>query len=102
MDLAERLEDTTASRALFCWNNNIVASCPQQARLRRALEREDLFTVAIDLFATDTVDYADIVLPAASFLEFDDLVFSYFNYSISAQVKACEPLVDALPNHQLF
>jgi anaerobic selenocysteine-containing dehydrogenase len=102
MDFAGRLEDVETSRALFCWNNNIVASCPNQARLRRALEREDLFTVAIDLFPTDTVDYADIVLPAASFLEFDDLVFSYFNYSVSAQVKATEPQGEALPNQEIF
>lgn len=102
MDLAARLEDPAASRALICWNNNIVASCPQQARLRAALQREDLFTVAIDLFATDTVDYADIVLPAAGFLEFDDLVLSYFNYSVSAQVKAMEPLGEALPNQEIF
>ncbi len=102
MDLAARLEDASSSSALFCWNNNIVASCPQQARLRRALEREDLFTVAIDLFPTDTVDYADVVLPAASFLEFDDLLLSYFNYSVSAQVKAMEPMGEALPNQEIF
>ena len=102
MDLAERLEDAEHSRALFCWNNNIVASCPNQTRLRGALEREDLFTVAIDLFATDTTDYADIVLPAASFLEFDDLVVSYFNYTLSAQVKATEPMGESLPNSEIF
>jgi anaerobic selenocysteine-containing dehydrogenase len=102
MDLAARLEDAEDSRALVCWNNNIVASCPQQARLRRALQRDDLFTVAIDLFATDTVDYADVVLPAASFLEFDDLLLSYFNLSVSAQVKAMEPLGEALPNQEIF
>ncbi len=102
MDLASRLEDAVQSRALFCWNNNIVASSPQQRQLRQALEREDLFTVSIDLFATDTTDYADLVLPAASFLEFDDLVFSYFNYSISAQVKAIEPMGKALPNQEIF
>ena len=102
MDFAAHLEDPNKSRALFCWNNNIVASCPQQTRLRRALEREDLFTVAIDLFATDTTDYADIVLPAASFLEFDDLVISYFHYSVSAQVKAVEPMGEALPNQEIF
>ena len=62
------------SRALVCWNINIAASSPEQARLRAALAREDLFTVAIDLFPTDTTDFADVVLPAASFLEFDDLV----------------------------
>ena len=102
MDLAERLEDPVNSRALFCWNNNIVASSPQQQRLRKALEREDLFTVSLDLFATDTTDYADVVLPAASFLEFDDLVISYFNYSISAQVKATDPPGQALPNQEIF
>lgn len=102
MDLASRLEDSVNSRALFCWNNNIVASSPQQRQLRQALEREDLFTVSIDLFATDTTDYADFVLPAASFLEFDDLVLSYFNYSISAQVKAVEPMGESLPNQEIF
>jgi len=102
MDLAERLEDAEASRILFCWNNNIVASCPQQGRLKNALEREDLFTVAVDLFPTDTTDYADIVLPAASFLEFDDLVASYFSYTLSAQVKVMEPIGKSLPNHEIF
>ena len=102
MDLAARLEDAETSKALFCWNNNIVASSPEQTRLRKALERDDLFTVAIDLFATDTVDYADIVLPASSFLEFDDLVVSYFNYSVSAQVRVMEPLGEALPNQEIF
>lgn len=102
MDFAEHLEDPARSRALFCWNNNIVASCPQQARLRSALEREDLFMIAIDLFATDTTDYADIVLPAASFLEFDDLMVPYFHYSVSAQVKATEPIGEALPNQEIF
>jgi anaerobic selenocysteine-containing dehydrogenase len=102
MDLASHLADPAQSKALVCWNNNIMASSPQQKQLRQALEREDLFTVAIDLFATDTTDYADFILPAASFLEFDDLVFSYFNYSISAQVKAVEPMGEALPNQEIF
>ncbi|NEO29203.1 MAG: glutamine amidotransferase [Symploca sp. SIO3C6] len=102
MDLAQRLEDSVNSQVLFCWNNNIVASSPEQKRLRKALAREDLFTVSVELFATDTTDYADIVLPAASFLEFDDLVISYFNYSISAQVKATEAPGEALPNQEIF
>ena len=102
MDLAGRLEDAERSRALFCWNINIAASNPEQARLRAALAREDLFTVAIDVFATDTTDLADVVLPAASFLEHDDLVLSYFDLSVSAQVKAGEPPGDALPNTEIF
>lgn len=102
MDLAACLEDPARSRALIAWNINIAASNPQQARLRRALAREDLLTVVLDLFPTDTTDFADFVLPAASFLEFDDLVAGYFHLSLSAQVKVMEPLGEALPNQEIF
>jgi anaerobic selenocysteine-containing dehydrogenase len=102
MDLAACLEDPVRSRALLCWNINIAASNPQQTRLRTALAREDLFTVVVDLFPTDTADYADFVLPAASFLEFDDVVLSYFNLSVSTQVKATEPIGSSLPNSEIF
>jgi len=102
MDLAARLEDPDRARALVCWNINIAASNPQQERLRRALARDDLFTVVVELFPTDTTDFADAVLPAASFLEFDDLVASYFHHTLSAQVKAMEPLGQSLPNQEIF
>lgn len=102
MDLAEALQDPARSQALFVWNMNPLASCPQQARLRRALEREDLLTVVLDLFPTDTAALADYVLPAASFLEFDDLIASYFHLTLSAQVKVMQPLGDALPNPEIF
>jgi len=102
MDLATCLEHPSRSGALVCWNMNIAASSPEQARLRRALSREDLFTVVVDLFATDTTDFADFVLPAASFLEFDDLIAGYFQLALSAQVKVMEPLGEALPNQEIF
>jgi anaerobic selenocysteine-containing dehydrogenase len=102
MDFAAALEDPARSRALFVWNMNPLASCPQQARLRSALRREDLLTIALDLFATDTTGMADYVLPAASFLEFDDLIASYFHLTLSAQVKVMEPMGDALPNQEIF
>jgi len=102
MDFAKILEDRARSRALFVWNMNPLASCPQQTRLRRALEREDLLTVALDLFPTDTTALADYVLPAASFLEFDDLIASYFHLTLSAQVKVMQPMGDALPNQEIF
>jgi anaerobic selenocysteine-containing dehydrogenase len=86
----------------MCWNINPAASNPQQKRLQAALRREDLFTVVVDLFATDTTAFADIVLPAASFLEFDDLVMAYFNLTVSAQVKVTEPPGEALPNMEIF
>ena len=102
MDLVARLEDPQRSRALVAWNINIAASNPQQTRLHAALRREDLFTVAIDLFATDTTDLADVVLPAASFLECDDIVVPYFDLTLSAQVKAADPPGVALPNTEIF
>lgn len=102
MDLAATLEDADKARAFINWNNNPAASSPEQGRLRRALQRDDLFHVAIDLFHTDTTAYADIVLPAASFLEFDDLVLPYFDLTLSAQVKAAEPPGEALPNQEIF
>lgn len=102
MDLADALADPSRARALVCWNMNVAASAPRQRQLRQALQREDLFTVAIDLFQTDTADFADIVLPAASFLEFDDLVTPYFHLAVSAQRKVAEPLGEALPNQEIF
>ncbi len=101
MDLASRLE-APETKAIVTWNNNIAASSPEQRRLRRALEREDLLQVTLDLFQTDTANYADYVLPAASFLEFDDVVMSYFNASISAQVQAVPPFGEALPNQEIL
>ncbi len=102
MDLADVLRDPTRAHALFCWNINIAASNPRLGDLRRALERDDLLTVVVDLFQTDTADLADFVLPAASFLESDDLVCSYFHHTLSAQVKATDPPGEALPNSEIF
>ena len=106
MDLAQRLEHheghPSSIQAFICWNINPAASNPEQTRLRRALAREDLFTVVCDLFQTDTADYADVILPAASFLEFDDLVTSYFNLTIAPQAKAQEPMGESLPNQEIF
>lgn len=102
MELAPLLADPARSKVLINWNMNIATSAPRQAELIAALKREDLFTVVVDLFQTDTADYADIVLPAASFLEFDDLVTPYFHLLMSAQVKAEDPPGEALPNQEIF
>ena len=102
MQLAAHLEDPARAGALICWNINPAASNPEQRRLRAALARDDLFTVVIELFATDTTDFADVVLPAASFLEFDDIVTPYFHLSVAAQVRAVDPPGQALPNQEIF
>jgi len=102
MDVPALLQDSDAIRAYMVWNCNPVASNPAQAQILRGLSREDLFTVVVDCFMTDTADYADIVLPAASFLEFDDLCASYFQFTIGPQVKCTEPMGEALPNQEIF
>ncbi len=101
MALATRLA-SDEFKTFFVWNTNPLASAPDQPRLRQAMSRDDLFTVVIDPFMTDSARYADIVLPAASFLECDDLTFSYFHLHIGAQAKVMEPLGDALPNAEIF
>ncbi|MGR9092867.1 MAG: molybdopterin-containing oxidoreductase family protein, partial [Gammaproteobacteria bacterium] len=102
MDLAPRLADPTEFKAMIAWNTNPLASAPRQDELRTAFAREDLFTVAIDCFPTDTTAYADVVLPAASFLEFDDITWSYFHLHMGAQTKVNEPAGDSLPNQEIF
>ena len=102
MELAARLEAPDEFKMFFSWNTNPLASAPDQTRLRAALQRKDLFMVVSDLFMTDSARYADIVLPAASFLEYDDLTFSYFHLIMGAQAKVSEPLGESLPNAEIF
>jgi anaerobic selenocysteine-containing dehydrogenase len=102
MDFADELSEPGKYTALFSWNTNPVASVPNFKQFCKAMQREDLFTVAIDCFHTDTVDYADIVLPAASFLEFDDLTFSYFHMLMGVQAKAQDAMGESLPNQEIF
>ena len=101
MDFSKQLA-TEKFKSLLVWNPHPAASAPNQKQLQDALRREDLFTGVIDCFQTDTADYADIVLPAASFLEFDDLTCSYFHLIMGAQAKASEPMGESLPNQEIF
>ena len=102
MDVPQLLQDPAAIRSYVIWNCNPLASNPNQVLMQRGLAREDLFTVVIDCFRTDTAEYADIVLPSASFLEFDDLCSSYFHLMIGPQVKCREPMGESLPNQEIF
>ena len=105
MRLAEHLLDPSFDppiNVLYVYNCNLAASLPDQAELRRALQRADLFTVVHDLFLTDSADYADIVLPATSPLEQDDLVLAYGGDFGSFSRKALEPLGEAKSNADVF
>lgn len=89
-------------KALFVYNSNPAAVCPDQSRVLKGLEREDLFTVVHDQFLTDTAEYADIVLPATSQLEHFDLHGSYGHLYVQANNPAVAPLGESKPNTEVF
>lgn len=85
-------------RALYVSANNPAVTCPEVHKVQKGLSREDLFTVVHDPFMTDTARYADIVLPAANYLETDDLYRAYGAYWMQWGQKAVEPAGQARSN----
>ena len=75
---------------------------PDSARVARGFAREDLFTVVLEHFHTDTADYADIVLPATTQLEHLDVIKPYGHYYMVANNPAIRPLGEAKPNTEIF
>jgi anaerobic selenocysteine-containing dehydrogenase len=72
--------DAPPVKAMVVYNSNPGAIAPNQNLVLRGLRREDLFTVVLEHFQTDTADYADILLPATTFLEHTDLYCAYGHY----------------------
>jgi anaerobic selenocysteine-containing dehydrogenase len=89
-------------KALMVYNSNPVVVCPDQEKLVRGLGREDLFTVVSEQFLTDTADFADIVLPATTQLEQDDIMFSWGHLFVTYNQRAVDPIGEAVPNTELF
>jgi anaerobic selenocysteine-containing dehydrogenase len=89
-------------RALFVFCCNPAAVCPDQARVLRGLRRGDLFTVVHEQFPTDTVDYADIVLPATTHLEHFDLYGAYGHFYVQAHRPVIAPVGEAKSNNDVF
>ncbi|TKV57065.1 molybdopterin oxidoreductase family protein [Nakamurella flava] len=100
--LAGELPAGPPLKALFVYNSNPVVVCPDQDRLVAGLQREDLFTVVSEQFLTDTTDYADIVLPATTQLEQDDIMFSWGHLYVTYNHRSIDPLGEAVPNTELF
>ena len=88
--------------ALFVYNCNAAAVAPDSERVLAGLRREDLFTVVHEQFFTDTTDYADVVLPATTFLEHKELMGAYGHYFAQISQPAIEPLGEARSNVWLF
>jgi anaerobic selenocysteine-containing dehydrogenase len=89
-------------KATIVYNNNPVAVCPDSEKVIAGFSREDLFTVVMDHFQTDTADYADIVLPATTQLEHYDVHKSYGHLYMLANNPAISPVGESLPNSEVF
>jgi anaerobic selenocysteine-containing dehydrogenase len=87
---------------LFVYNCNPLSTVPNQNLVRRGLERDDLFTIVHEQVMTDTAAYADVVLPATTFLEHYDIAKGYGAY----HVQLVQPVIDAVgesrPNQEVF
>lgn len=88
--------------ALMVYNSNPVAVAPESPRVVRGFAREDLYTVVLEHFLTDTADHADIVLPATTQLEHLDVHASYGHTDALINEPAVAPLGEALPNTEIF
>ena len=102
--LAEALVDidNPPVKAMIVYNSNPGAVAPQREKVLRGLVREDLFTVVLEHFQTDTADYADVLLPATTQLEHDDLHKAYGHLYLMYNHRAIEPVGESLPNSEIF
>ncbi|HYD96731.1 MAG TPA: molybdopterin oxidoreductase family protein [Noviherbaspirillum sp.] len=88
--------------ALIVYNSNPVAVAPESQKVARGFAREDLFTVVLEHFQTDTADHADILLPATTQLEHVDIHSTYGHTYMMANNAAVAPLGEAKPNTEIF
>jgi anaerobic selenocysteine-containing dehydrogenase len=105
IDVGRHLNDPTMSpplKALFIYNHNPLVVHPEQNVLRRGLQREDLFVVGSDVVMTDSLAYADVVLPACSHFEHADLFAAYGTHWLQRADRVIPPQGEALPNTEIF
>ncbi|TFV86692.1 molybdopterin oxidoreductase family protein [Oxalobacteraceae bacterium OM1] len=88
--------------AVIVYDSNPVAVAPESPKVARGFAREDLFTVVLEHFQTDTADYADILLPATTQLEHTDVHSAYGHVYMLANNPAIAPLGEAKPNTEIF
>jgi anaerobic selenocysteine-containing dehydrogenase len=88
--------------ATFVYNCNPVATLPNQNLVKKALLREDLFTVVFEQVRNDTCDYGDVLLPATTFLEHRELARGYGSLILNSYAAAAEPAGEAKSNTEVF
>ena len=89
-------------KSLYVYSSNPACTAPEQALVQQGLLREDLFTVVHERFMTDTARYADIILPATTSLEHDDIYYSYGHYTVQRGDAAIPPVGQSKSNWQVF
>ncbi len=94
--------DDPPVKAMIVYNSNPASVAPDREAVLRGLRREDLFTVVLEHFQTDTADHADVLLPATTQLEHEDLHRAYGHLYVMYNRKSIEPLGQALPNSEIF
>ena len=105
IDVGRHLLDASLAppiKAVFIYNHNPVVVHPDANRLRRGLARDDLFVVGADVVMTDSMKYADVVLPAASHFEHADLYPAYGQHWLQRAEPVIPPQNEALPNTEIF
>ena len=103
--LEHGLEDASGGvpvHSLYIFSSNPAITAPNQNLVRQGLMRNDLFTVVHERFFTDTCAYADIILPATSSAESDDIFNSYGHYTIAASYQAISPVGESRSNWQVI
>jgi anaerobic selenocysteine-containing dehydrogenase len=99
-DLLERHDPPVS--VLFVYNCNPVATMPNQEKVLRGLRREDLFTIVFEQVWTDTTRWADLVLPATTFLEHDEMSRGYGAMILNRTPAVAKPAGEARPNYEVF
>ena len=105
LDVPDMILDGNASppiKALFIYNHNPVAVLPDQNRVMEALSTDDLFTVGCDVAMTDSMAFADIVLPACTHFEYADIYPAYGQQWLQRAEAVIPPVGEALPNTEIF
>lgn len=103
-ELGKALTELSSPRvhAMVVYNSNPAAIAPNQNLVLKGMAREDLFTVVLEQFQTDTADYADIVLPVTTFLENTDLYYAYGHYYLQFVRPALPAPGETKSNTEIF
>jgi len=105
VDVASKLLDEALDppvMATMIYNHNPVVTHPDQANMIKALMREDLFIAGCDVVMTDSLAFADVILPAASHFEFDDIYGAYGQNYVQRAAPVIPCVGESLPNTEIF